>query len=289
MERLAIALTGQDEICLLNEDLGINERIKLSGDTRQGPKRLVFWEQNLYVANLYSGSISKIDIRTKAQRELPIGKYMTGIGKAGNRLFAICGETDSLFAIDLEAFELTERLQTGDFPLYLSVGPYEEHLVISCLGDKAVYVIDAKTLDVVQKVQLDCCVYCGAMDEEKNLYIAQEDPEAWQSGKLTKMDESQQVIYEIPIGNMPNDICLSKDWIGVSCMERQTLTVADRESGELAFQTDDIPMPDQIAFYRQGLIALSMAVDRVYYIDLYGQTVKSRKVGKEPRGICFLP
>ena len=288
MERLAIALTGQDEICLLGRDLGIDERIALRGDIRQGPKRLVYWEGCLYVANLFSGSVCKIDLMTKEQRELCIGKYMTGIGRARGKLFAICGETDSLFAIDLENFECIERLQTGDFPLYLSVSPCERYLVISCLGDKSVYVVDTSTLETVRKIQLDSSVYCGAMDEEQNLYIAHEDPESWQSGKLTKLDADGKVVFELSIGNMPNDVCLSENWVGVSCMEKRTLTVAHRETGSVVFQTDEIPMPDQLAFCRQGVVALSMAVDRVFYIDMSGKTVKSRKVGKEPRGICLI-
>jgi len=263
--------------------------IALQGPAGKIDHVLVDGEQNrLFLAHQANNSIDVVDLKTdKVVKQVPDQKKIKGIGFAPdlNRIFTGNGGGPSA-AIDGKEYGV---LKTHDLPDADNVryDPRTKRFYVQ--GDKVLHVIDAKSLDVVAKIDLPGPPEAFQLESKRpRLYINTTSP-----GQVVVIDsDKNEIVERFPLGVEKGNETLAIDEANrrllVGCRGNSRVIVLDSETGK---QVATAPIPDGVddlfldakrgliyASCGTGFIAVIRQVDADHYKEM-GQiaTVKTAK------------
>jgi len=113
-------------------------------------------EKTAYTANLRSGTVSRINLATKAVKSVDAGKEVEGIAvsKDDSEVWASVRGEDKVIIFASESLERLAEIKVGAFPLRILASPDGTKMVTSNLKDGTVSVIDVKTRKVERTITI---------------------------------------------------------------------------------------------------------------------------------------
>jgi len=110
---------------------------------------------NAYTADLSSGNIAMIDLRTgKLVKSVPAGPGAEGIAVTndGTEVWATARETNKAYVYDATTMQKLAEVDIGQFPLRIIASPDGKFMVSSNLEDGTLSVIDVATRKIVRTI-----------------------------------------------------------------------------------------------------------------------------------------
>jgi len=113
-------------------------------------------ESTAYTANLQSGTISQINLKTKTVKSVPAGKEVEGIAvtKNGKEVWTSVRGENKVIIYDTASLNPLADISVGAFPLRIIVSPDGKHMVTSNLVDGSISVINVGTRRVERTIEL---------------------------------------------------------------------------------------------------------------------------------------
>lgn len=113
-------------------------------------------ESIAYTANLRSGSVSRIDLSTKAVKSVPAGKEVEGIAvtKDGREVWASVRGENKVIVYDALSLSSLAEISVGAFPLRIIVTPDGKQMVTSNLLDGSISVINVASRQVERTISV---------------------------------------------------------------------------------------------------------------------------------------
>ena len=107
-----------------------------------------------YTANMGSGTVSRIDLSTKAVTSADAGRQVEGVAVTadGSELWASVRGEDIVIVFDAATLERLAVIPVGQFPLRIIASPDGRHMVTSNLLDGSLSVLDVATREVVRTI-----------------------------------------------------------------------------------------------------------------------------------------
>jgi len=109
-----------------------------------------------YTANLRSGTISRIELKTKTVKSVDAGKEVEGIAvsKDGSEVWTSVRGENKVVIFDAGNLEKLTEIKVGAFPLRILSSPDGKKMVTSNLKDGTVTVLDVKTRKVERTIKV---------------------------------------------------------------------------------------------------------------------------------------
>ena len=113
-------------------------------------------ESLAFTANLGSGSISQINLKSKKVKSVPAGKEVEGIAvtKDGKEVWASVRGEDKVIVYEAASLTQIADIPVGKFPLRIIISPDGRHMVTSNLMDGSVSVINVATKQVERTIRI---------------------------------------------------------------------------------------------------------------------------------------
>jgi len=286
MLQYLVVNAGDNNFYLYDQSLDI---VKVKHITGSGPRRVVMGDRDtIYIANSFSGSITKVNLGTDECVEASCGTSLTGIAyiPESRRIITICGENNALYLLDAEDLQVEQVLMCGAFPMALDYNASKKVLSVTCMLDKAVYFFDGD-LNKVGELLFEGYVFYGIVGDDGSVYCSHAHEESYFGGMVSKFEGDLTPVYTIKTGTYPTTLCLNGDRLAVAGTGEGKIMILSAQTGE-ELGSGKIEMPDDIASAGNDFLASSMVSDCVYLFGPTGKIKKIKKAGTEPRGLLVL-
>ncbi len=168
-------------------------------------------EKIAYTANLQSGTISRINLRTEQVTSVPAGQEVEGVAvtKDGREVWASVRGEDKVVIFDAVSLDRLAEISVGKFPLRILVSPDGTKMVTSNLLDGTVSVIDVKTRKVDRTIRVSGSADTRQVtllfnDDGSRLYVAETG-----ANKIAEIDfETGRVIGRLSGGEQGDGLAI---------------------------------------------------------------------------------
>jgi YVTN family beta-propeller protein len=205
---------------------------------------------------------------------LPIGKAWIGLvfSDDGNTLYASGGNDNWILKLDVKDKHLipSDTLIVGSpwperiSPAGIALDDKKQLLYVVTTENNSLYVIDISSKDAAQRYPLGAEGYtCLLSSDRKTLYIT-----CWGCDKVELFDtDDRQFVGSIPVGDNPNDMCISKDgsYLFVANSNDNSVSVIDLKNRNVIETLNAALYPDAPTGSTTNGVALS-ADERTLYI-----------------------
>jgi len=165
-----------------------------------------------FTANLQSGTISQINLRTKTVKNVPAGKEVEGIAvtKDGKEVWASVRGENKVIVYDAISLNPLSEIAVGAFPLRIILSPDGRHMVTSNLMDGSISVLDVATRRVERTIKISGRRETGQVtllfsDDSKRLYAAETG-----INKIAEIDfETGELIGRLSAGSQGDGLAIA--------------------------------------------------------------------------------
>ena len=108
-----------------------------------------------WTTDLGSKTVTRVDLKTRrAPASVEVGEEPEGIWLSddGETLWVSARGSNAAFKLDPRTLEVRQRIETGNFPLRITLRPQGDYAVTSDLADGGLTVIDTQSGDVVRSI-----------------------------------------------------------------------------------------------------------------------------------------
>ena len=147
---------GRQSIFWIRDPLGSAEAFEY-GSGKEGTHMLAVAPSgnHAWTTDLGSRTVTRIDLKTRrAPLSVEVGEEPEGIwlSKDGQTLWVSARGSNAAFKLDPASLKVRQRIETGAFPLRITLRPQGDFAVTSDLEDGGLSVIDTETGDVVRRI-----------------------------------------------------------------------------------------------------------------------------------------
>lgn len=185
-------------------------------------------------------------------------KYLYAGGGNDNRIlqYALREQNGHLSLVLTDSIVLGKKWPEKISPAGLAIDDKQHLLYVVTKENNSLYVVDLTTKTVVQRTELGGEGYtCQLSGNRKELYIT-----CWGCDKLLIFDTKKRSFSgEIPVGDNPNDICLTKNshWLFVANAEDNSVSVIDTRNRKVVETLNAALYPDAPQGSTTNALALS--------------------------------
>ena len=147
---------GRQSIFWIRDPLGSAKAFEY-GSGKEGTHMLAVAPSgnHAWTTDLGSRTVTRIDLKTRrAPLSVEVGEEPEGIwlSKDGQTLWVSARGSNAAFKLDPASLKVRQRIETGAFPLRITLRPQGDFAVTSDLEDGGLSVIDTETGDVVRRI-----------------------------------------------------------------------------------------------------------------------------------------
>ena len=173
------------------------------------------------------------------------------------------------YAIIKKQLILVDSIKLGDkwpnkiSPTGIEIDDAKQQMYVVTKENNSLYVIDLKTKKATQQISLGSEAYtCLLSPDKKDLYIS-----LWGRDKIMVWNFESQRKKEWPVGDNPNEICLTKNghYLFVSNANDNSVSVIDTQTGKTVETLNAALFPDAPSGSTSNAVALS-ADEKILFI-----------------------
>jgi DNA-binding beta-propeller fold protein YncE len=181
--------------------------------------------ENLYVVTKDDSALYKINLSNHESERLFLGHeaYNCTFAKDGSVLYVSLWGGSSIAIIDPERLSILYTIRVGSHPNDLLLSHNGKYLFTSCANDNSVYIIETKTLTIIEKLHTACFPDAPAgstpnalaiSEDNSRLYVANADNNSLAVFDISDVGESRSLGF-IPTGWYPTSVKVvnQKIWI----------------------------------------------------------------------------
>ncbi len=187
-------------------------------------------------------------------------KFLYASGGNDNWILKYAIAKDTLVLKD--SFKLGDKWPNKISPSGIEIDDMKQLMYVVTKENNSLYVINLKTKKVAQQVSLGSEAYtCILSPDKKDLYIS-----LWGRDKIMVWNIATQRKKEWPVGDNPNEICLTKDgrYLFVSNANDNSVSVIDTREGKTIETLNAALYPDAPSGSTSNAVALSADQKTLY-------------------------
>ncbi|ADL51718.1 hypothetical protein [Clostridium cellulovorans] len=227
-----IANTSSDTIHVIDyNELQIVDEISLCNQNRTyGPCSICDYKESIIASNLYDNSITIIQKRKPHLMETYyIGSACCDVKVFGDKAYIICADSNTLVEFNLIDKEIVEIIPLGNCPSYIELCKQKGILAICNVLSDEVIIMDVND----KKNYLKIIVGANPIKVRFSmvgdlLYVCESNFTGDSHGIVSIVSlKSKQIIERIPVGQLPLDIMVYKNYLFVSCYGDGSVRIID--------------------------------------------------------------
>lgn len=256
---------------------------ELEGD-RQG---------NLYCTNIYDNSIVKIDLKERKVVDImPVGKNPTCIKYFENNLFIVNSDSNSISIIDTGNFTLMENIKVGGKPVDIEIDERARKVYIASYYGQSIEVIDLISHDKTS-IKIRNNPVKMIIEDNLMFLLTHINNGILDISNISIIDIVNNIELDTRnFKGIFNDMLIisEREIVFVTNMDNGYLYRMDIEKRDLSSKTYLSGMPNKLGWNGENILFITNTSNNVltlFDINL-NKVIDNIKVGKEPNGIFIL-
>lgn len=257
---------------------------------RIGPRGICLYKNKLLVANNYSNSISIIDInKREIQNDFFIGMRCNDVKVCGDKAFVICSDSNKIIKYNIEKEQLEEQIPCGDMPYSIDLYKPKQLIITANMNNDSITMVDYDKYENIRQIRVGNYPTKALFGiDANNIFICESNIGSDQCGSISILSSKDlRVLYRIPVGNTPIDMCIEQNLCFVTNFGEGTVSVVDLNK---CIELDRIEiggMPKGILAYKGNIYVGDSYNNILFSIDLLKKNKRTLKVGREPSGMLL--
>ncbi|ACQ54641.1 YncE family protein [Clostridium botulinum] len=259
--------------------------------TRIGPHGICAYNDKLLVANSYSNSLSVVD--GKLGREVEnyfIGMHCNDVVVYGDKAYVICGDLNNVTVFDMVKKKILKQIPCGDLPHSIVIDKQNEILMISNMGTDNITLIDCKEENRVKNIRVGSYPTKAVFTVDgKYILVCESNLGSDYKGSISIISrKNYKLLYRIPVGNSPVDMCIDEKSCIVSNFGDGTISLIDINYYEKIKDIIVGGMPRGVCKIKDNIYVGDNYKNLFLRINIRTNNKKSIPIGGEPTGILVL-
>lgn len=230
--KMYITNTSSDTIHVIDYDtLKIIDEISLCNQEKiYGPCAICDYKESLIVSNLYDNSITIIQkSKPHLMETYYIGSACCDIKVFYDKAYIICADSNTLAEFDLINKEIVELIQLGDCPSSIELHKPKGILAICNVLSNEVMIMDINDKKNNFKLIVgDNPIKARFSEVGDFLYVCESNFSGDFTGAVAIISlKNRQIIGRIPVGQLPLDVMVYKNYLFVSCYGDGSVRIID--------------------------------------------------------------
>lgn len=232
MSSIVLCNTGADSLSKIDLDTFDVKKIlfKLS-EIPVGPHGIRRYDNEIITANNYSDSISIFSGATFEEiKNIKIGPKPNDLVKVGDRIYTICGESNSIVAYNLNQNRVLWEFNIGNWPHSIDYCNKKELLFVSNLEENCTKIITLDDCQIVKTLSTpEYPIKVKISNDKKNIYICESYLGSDENGYLDIFSiETFNRVARIEVGTSPIDMYEDDKNIYVSNFTEGSISIIDK-------------------------------------------------------------
>lgn len=237
MSSIVLCNTGADSLSKINLDTFEVQKIlfKLS-DTPIGPHNIRIYDDKILTANNYSDSISIFSCNSFEEiMNIKIGPKPNDLVKVDDKIYTICGESNSLVVYDLYQNRVLWELNTGNWPHSIDYCKKYGLVFVANLEENCTNIIKLSDYQVVKTIKTpEYPTKVKVSNNEKYLYICESYLGSDENGYLDVFStETFNRVTRLEVGTSPIDMYEDDINIYVSNFTEGSISIIDKNKFQI--------------------------------------------------------
>ncbi|EJO5348710.1 YncE family protein [Clostridium botulinum] len=259
--------------------------------TRIGPHGICAYNDKLLVANSYSNSLSIVD--GKLGREVEnyfIGMHCNDVVVYKDKAYVICGDLNNVTIFDMVNKKILKQIPCGDLPHSIVVDKQKGILMISNMGTDNITLIDCKEENIIKNIRVGSYPTKAVFTVDgKYILVCESNLGSDYRGSISIISrKNYKLLYRIPVGNSPVDMCIDEKLCIVSNFGDGTISLIDINYYENIKDIIVGGMPRGICKIKDNIYVGDNYKNLFLKINFKNNNKKSIPIGGEPTGILVL-
>lgn len=294
LDTLFVCNTSSDSISVINLDLFLEERripLKMCEYERVLPQGICAYKNNLLIANNYSNSISKINLKKdNMQQNYFIGMNCNDVDVCEDNAFVICGDSNTIVRFNLVENKIEEEIPCGNFPHSIEICKEKRKIITANMYSDSITIYDyMDTNSIVIKRVGEFPTKAIFNEDGSNIIVCESNIGCDKAGSISILSTKDlKLISKIQVGDSPIDMCFENNICYISNFGDGTVSVVDINKNIEIKRIETGGMPRGV-IVKNGVIYVGDSYNNLLLnINLNNKKRKSISIGKEPTGMIIL-
>jgi DNA-binding beta-propeller fold protein YncE len=290
---LFVCNTYSDSISIIDVDMfeeihRIN--LNLSHSDRMGPHGICAYKDNLLIANNYSNSLSILNIKEgKIVNDFFVGMNCNDVKVCGDLAYVICGDSNKIIRYNLKKNQIEEQISCEDMPHSIDLCKQKQIMVTANMNSDSITIADYGKDNGVRHIRVGNYPTKAVFSiDGKDIYICESNIGSDQCGSISIVSSKDfRILYRIPVGNTPVDMCIEQNLCFVSNFGDGTISVVDLNKCTELKRVEIGGMPRGILKYKGNVYVGDNYNSLIFCINIEENSRKKISIGREPSGMLL--
>jgi YVTN family beta-propeller protein len=182
-----------------------------------------------------------------------------------------------------------EQIPCGDMPYSIDLYKPKQLIIIANLNNDSITIADYSKCDCINEIRVGNYPTKAIFGiDGNNIFICESNIGSDQCGCISILSAKDlRVLYRIPVGNTPIDMCIEKNLCYVTNFGEGTVSVIDLNKCKELYRIEVGGMPKGILTYKGNIYVGDNYNNKLFCINLLKKDKKALKVGREPSGMLL--
>lgn len=234
MSSIILCNTGADSLSKIDLDTFKVQKITFKLSERGvGPHSIRKYDNTIITANSYNNTISIFSTDTFEEiRRIDIGPNPNDTIKVDDKIYTICGESNSILAYDLTENKMLWHVSTGSWPHSIDYCNKHRIIFIANLEENSVNILNLDSIEITKTLLTpEYPIKVKVSNDEKFIYVCESYLGSDENGYLDVFSlENFNRVERIEVGSAPIDLCEDDKNIYVSNFTDGNISVIDKNT-----------------------------------------------------------
>lgn len=233
LNSIILCNTGADLLSIINlKSLEIKKILFSLSETPVGPHSIRVYEDKIISANNYNDSIS-IFLKSSMQeiKNISVGPKPNDLVQINNKIYTICGESNSIVVYDLLQNRVLWEIKTGSWPHSIDYCNENNLIFVSNLEENCTNIIRVKDYHIVKTLSTpEYPIKVKISNNKKFIYICESYLGSDESGYLDVFSiDTFKRVARIEVGTSPIDLYEDINHIYVTNFTEGSISIINKE------------------------------------------------------------
>lgn len=232
MSSIVLCNTGADSLSLIKLDtLEVKKILFDLSETPVGPHGIRKYKNEIITANNYSDSISIFSCDPLIEsKNIKIGPKPNDLLRVNDKIYTICGESNSIVEYDLTKNRVSWEIATGSWPHSIDYCNKSGLIFVSNLEDNCTNIIRVDNYEIIKTLSTpEYPTKVKVSNNEKFVYICESYLGTDESGFLDVFStETFNRVARIEVGTSPIDLYEDDEYIYITNFTEGSISIVNK-------------------------------------------------------------
>ena len=233
MRSIVLCNTGADSLSFITLDtLEVKKILFALSETPVGPHGIRKYKDEILTANNYSDSISIFTCDPLIEsRNIKIGPKPNDLLRVEDKIYTICGESNSIVEYDLSQNRVSWEIETGSWPHSIDYCNKDGLIFVSNLEENCTNIIRVDDYEIVETLLTpEYPTKVKVSNNEKFVYICESYLGSDENGFLDVFSiETFNHVARVEVGTSPIDLYEDEEYIYITNFTEGSISIINKK------------------------------------------------------------